>query len=59
MTRYELHCKRCNQVLGYMTFPGSQKDTEIINSTQIFGEYSEILCPTCEVKRLRGDKNEQ
>lgn len=42
-----------------MTFPGSQKDAEIINSTQIFGEYSEILCPTCEVKRLRGGKNEQ
>ena len=59
MTRYELHCKRCNQVLGYMTYPGSPNATEILNATQVYGEYFEILCPTCEVKRLRGGKNEQ
>lgn len=58
MTRYEIHCKRCDQVLGYMTYPGSIKDNEILNSTQVYGEYYEILCPTCEVKRLRGAKNE-
>ena len=57
MTRYELHCKRCNQTLGYMTFSGSTKDTEILNATQIYDEYHEILCPVCEVKRLLEHKN--
>lgn len=56
MTRYELQCKKCGQVLGHMTYPGSSKDIEIINSTSIYGEYSEILCPACEIKRLSGDK---
>ena len=58
MTRYELHCKRCNQVLGYMTYPGSPKATEILNATQVYGEYFEILCPVCEVKRLKENNND-
>lgn len=56
-TRYELHCKKCNQLLGYMTFPGSTKDTEIINATQIYNEYHELLCPVCEVQKLLENKN--
>ena len=57
MKRVELKCYECGQILGHMTIPISDMDNNnYISSTTIFGEFSPICCPVCEVKRLRGEE---
>ena len=58
MKRFKLRCNHCEQVIGFMPLP-YDVPRDIIDSTKfgIDGEKEPILCPMCELERLRGEKN--
>ena len=58
MTRYELRCYVCGQILGYMSIEAKDAlpvDAHFIDSTALYGEKEPICCPLCEAKRLGGE----
>ena len=57
MYRYELKCGECGTVIGYMSSPYMPVDNNYTLSRVQCGDTVEpICCPTCEVKRLKEDK---
>lgn len=57
MIRCELKCYNCNKTVGYMSVIADES-SGIIRSTQHrqSGEVFPICCPTCEIRRLKENK---
>lgn len=57
MYRYELKCRECGTIIGYVSLPHMPVDNNyILNKVQCGDTVESICCPICEIKRLKENK---